>query len=61
MAEEEHPVVTSDTKAVQAERSPNTFFILLVSLTALAAVALGLFWYFGVFDGFGTAKPPPAT
>lgn len=60
MVEDTHPVVKSDSKAMQAERSPNTFFILVVSLTALGVLALGIFWYFGVFDGTGAVRPPSA-
>ncbi len=40
--------------------SAATFFILVVSLTALGVLALGIFWYFGVFDGTGAVRPPSA-
>jgi hypothetical protein len=43
-------IVETDREATQAEKSPNTFFVLAVSLSALAVVAALLFWYFGVFD-----------
>jgi hypothetical protein len=61
MADQEHPVVKTDNKAMQAERSPNTFLILVISLSALAVVAFGVFWYFGVFDGMGAVQPKSAT
>ena len=35
-------------EATQAERSPNTFVILVVSLTALAVIGAGFAWYFGM-------------
>jgi hypothetical protein len=43
----------TEEEATQAEKSPDTFIILTVSLAALAIVAAGLFWYFGVFAGSG--------
>ena len=46
-------VVETPEEATQAERSPDTFVILAVSLVALAAIAVGLFWYFGVFTNMG--------
>lgn len=39
----------TDEEATQAEKSPDTFYILTGSLLALAAIGIGLFWYFGVF------------
>ena len=53
--ESERPIVKSDERAAQAEKSPNTFFILATSLVALTVIAIALFWYFGVFDGMGGA------
>lgn len=53
-------IVETDQEATQAERSPNTFLILTTSLAALALIAVGLFWYFGVFDGMGSAPRTPA-
>lgn len=35
--------------AQQGEDSPNTFWILTVSLLALAVIGTALLWYFGVF------------
>ena len=35
-------------EATQAERSPNTFVILVVSLTAIAVIGAGFAWYFGM-------------
>jgi hypothetical protein len=46
-------VVETPEEATQAERSPDTFVILMVSLVALAVIAAGLFWYFGVFTSTG--------
>lgn len=51
-------IVETEREATQAEKSPNTFVILIVSLTALAAVAVVLFWYFGVFQGVLTGPKP---
>ena len=45
-------IIETDREATQAEKSPNTFFILAISLAALAVAALLLFWYFGVFQNF---------
>jgi hypothetical protein len=36
--------------AQQAEDSPDTFFILTISLAALAVIGAVLLWYVGVFD-----------
>jgi hypothetical protein len=47
-------IVETDREAMQAEKSPNTFVILAVSLAALAIAAVLLFWYFGVFENIGT-------
>ena len=61
MAETETVIVKSDKKVMQAEQSPNSFFILVTSLAALAVAALVLFWYFGVFDNlFGLTPAKPA-
>jgi hypothetical protein len=55
MAEKETSgrVVETIEEATQAEKSPDTFYILIISLVALAVVGGYLFWYFGVFSGFG--------
>ena len=50
-------VVETIEEATQAERSPDTFYILIISLVALAIVGGFLLWYFGVFPAFGS---PPA-
>ena len=50
-------VVETIEEATQAERSPDTFYILIISLVALAIVGGLLLWYFGVFPAFGS---PPA-
>jgi hypothetical protein len=42
-------ITETDEEASQAERSPDTFYILVASLLALVAIGIGLFWYFGVF------------
>jgi flagellar basal body-associated protein FliL len=50
-------ITETEQEATQAEKSPDTFVILIVSLIALAFVAAGLFWYFGLFSGwFGTPR-----
>jgi hypothetical protein len=41
-------ITESREEATQAENSPDTFIILVVSLGLLAAAAAALFWYFGV-------------
>jgi len=51
-------IVETDREATQAEKSPNTFYILTVSLAALAVVAALLFWYFGVFEGIANRPKP---
>lgn len=53
-------IVETEGEATQAEKSPNTFFILATSLAALAVIAVVLFWYFGVFNGLGQGARPPA-
>lgn len=59
MARKENGVIVeTEREATQAEKSPNTFFILAVSLAALAVAALLLFWYFGVFQNI-TVRPQP--
>jgi hypothetical protein len=50
---DEGQISETEEEATQAEKSPDTFIILTVSLAALAIVAAGLFWYFGVFAGSG--------
>jgi hypothetical protein len=50
-------VVETIEEATQAERSPDTFYILIISLVALTVAGAFLLWYFGVFPGFGS---PPA-
>lgn len=47
-------IVETEREATQAEKSPNTFVILTVSLAALAVAAVVLFWYFGVFQNIVT-------
>src|SRR5438105_3662263 len=44
-------VVETIEEATQAERSPDTFYILIISLVAMAVVGAFLLWYFGVFPG----------
>lgn len=34
----------------QADSSPDTFIILIISLVAAVCVGAGLSWYFGVFN-----------
>ena len=41
----------------QAENSPNTFIILIVSLTVMVAIGIAVLWYFGVLPG--TTPPVP--
>ena len=38
-------------ESTQAENSPNTFIILIVSLTVLVAIGIVVLWYFGVLPG----------
>ena len=38
----------SETTEEEAERSPDTFVILIVSLAALAVIGAGFAWYFGM-------------
>jgi len=47
-------IVETEREATQAEKSPNTFVILVLSLAALAVAAVVLFWYFGVFQNILT-------
>jgi hypothetical protein len=35
--------------AQQADDSPDTFYILIISLAALTIIGAALLWYFGVF------------
>jgi flagellar basal body-associated protein FliL len=51
-------IVETEREATQAEKSPNTFVILILSLAALAVVAVVLFWYFGVFQSSLTRALP---
>ena len=44
-------------ESTQAENSPNTFIILIVSLTVLVAIGVAVLWYIGVFPG--TTPPTP--
>jgi hypothetical protein len=41
-------IVETPEEATQADNSPDTFVILIVSLAGAAVVGLALFWYFGV-------------
>lgn len=41
-------ITETDGEATQAERSPDTFYILVASLLALVAIGVGLLWYYGV-------------
>ena len=50
-------VVETIEEATQAERSPDTFYIMIISLVALVMVGGSLLWYFVVLPGFGS---PPA-
>ena len=38
-------------ESTQAENSPDTFIILLISLGVLVAAGVVIMWYFGVFSG----------
>lgn len=38
-------------ESTQAENSPDTFIILVVSLGVLVAAGIAILWYFGVFTG----------
>jgi nitrate reductase NapE component len=55
---DEKPVVTTTEKAIQAERSPDTFYVLLVSLIAVCVVGAFLLWWYGVFPSFGPEPGP---
>ena len=46
-------IVETPEEATQAERSPDTFYILMASLGALAIIGAFLLWYFGVLPTFG--------
>ena len=50
---------TSETirESTQAENSPNSFIILIVSLTVIVAIGVVVLWYFGVLPG--TTPPAP--
>jgi len=50
--------VDSVDKATQAEKSPDTFYILVVSLTALVVLGALLLWWYGVFPSFGPEPQP---
>jgi hypothetical protein len=41
-------ITETPEEATQAERSPDTFIILIVSLAALAVIGVGFAWYFGM-------------
>jgi hypothetical protein len=42
-------ITETPREATQAENSKDSFFVLVVSLVALAIIGVGLFWYFGIF------------
>lgn len=42
-------------ESTQAENSPDTFIILIVSMTVLVAIGVVILWYFGVLPG---STPP---
>jgi hypothetical protein len=44
-------ILETPREATGAENSKNSLVILLVSMAALIAVAIGLFWYFGMLPG----------
>lgn len=52
-------VTETPREATQAENSKNSFYVLAVSLVALAIIGVGLFWYFGIFPFAHTASIPP--
>ncbi len=50
---------TSETprESTQAENSPNTFIILVVSMVVIVAIAAGMLWYFGFLPGSTPIAP----
>jgi hypothetical protein len=50
-------IVETPEQATQAERSPDTFYILVVSLIALVVIGAFLLWWYGVLPGFGSEAP----
>ncbi len=45
-------IIETPEEATQAENSPDTLVILIVSLVALLVIGAGLLWYFGyIFAG----------
>jgi hypothetical protein len=59
MADNDRKIVETPQQATQAERSPDTFYILIVSLIAVVAIGAILLWWWGVFPSFGP-DPGPA-
>ena len=50
-------IVETPEQATQAERSPDTFYILVVSLIALVVIGAFLLWWYGGFPSFGPEPP----
>ena len=50
-------IVETPEQATQAERSPDTFYILVVSLIALVVIGAFLLWWYGVLPSFGPEPP----
>ena len=50
-------IVETPEQATQAEKSPNTFYILVVSLIALVVIGAFLLWWYGVLPSFGPEAP----
>jgi cytoskeletal protein RodZ len=50
-------VVETLEQATQAEKSPDTFYILIVSLIVLVVIGGFLLWWWGVFPSFGPEPP----
>jgi hypothetical protein len=46
-------VVETLQEATQAEKSPDTFYVLIISLLALLVIGGVLLWWWGVFPSFG--------
>ena len=45
-------IIETPEEATQAENSPDTLIILIISLFALVLIGAGLLWYFGyIFAG----------
>jgi hypothetical protein len=53
MTDKNGHIVETPEEATQAEKSPDTFYILVVSLVALLVIGGVLLWWFGVFPSFG--------